>query len=42
MVTAGGLRCRLSAARAKLRWRATSVKTLSCRNVEFFIQQNLK
>ena len=42
MVTAGGLRCSASAARAKLSCRATSVKTLSCRKVTFLIQGNVK
>ena len=39
IVTAGGLRCKASAARAKLRCRATSVKTRIWRNVTFFIQR---
>jgi len=41
MVTAGGVRCRLSAARLKLRCLATSVKTLNCRKVTLRIQQFL-
>jgi len=37
MVTAGGVRCKFSAARTKLNWRATSLKTRSCRKVAFFM-----
>ena len=40
METAGGVRFSSSAARAKLRWRATEAKTRIWRSVTFFIKES--